>query len=148
METVEVADLGASSIVTLMLKQVLERNLADPEKCDLMKNRLLTVHVQVREMTATLSFESNRVRAENGAHGKADIVVAGDMKTLLAVAVGADPLGLIWKRKLRIRPKRWRGWIYGLRLVPLMQMGATPRYLKWLIKKGGRVAATDSVAGG
>jgi len=148
METVEVSDLGASSIVTLMLKQILDRNLMDPQKRALMNNRLLTVHVHVRLMAVTVSFEADRVRAENGAHGKPDIVITGDMQTLLSVAVGGDPLLLIWKRRLKVRPRRWRGWIYCVRLLLLMQVGQSPTYLLWLIRKDRRPTITDSAVSG
>ncbi len=135
MESVEVAELGRASIITLMVKQIMDRNLMDPRKRNVMRNRVLTVHIRVREMLTTVFFESNRVRAEDGAHGKPDMVIKGDMQTLLALALGASPLREILKRRLRIRLKRWRGWVYGLRLLFLMQLGDPPGYLRWMAAK-------------
>ena len=48
MESVEVAERGLASIVTLMLKQVLDRNLQDPRKRHVMKTgSLLYISVYV-----------------------------------------------------------------------------------------------------
>jgi len=135
METVEVAEPGGVSIVTLMLKQILDRNLQDPRKRHLMKSRLLTVQVRVRGMLTTLFFEANRVRAEEGAHGRPDIELEGDMRTLLDVALGASPVAAIVRRRLRLRLKRFRGWVYGLRFLLLVQLGEPPWVLRWMMKK-------------
>jgi len=132
MESVQVGECGHASIVTLMLKQVLDRNLQDPRKRNVMKNRELTVHVRVRKMQTTLCFESNRVRAEEGTHGRPDIELEGDMQTLLDVALGASPVRALFRGKLRLRLKRFRGVLYGLRLLLLMQLGRPPFYLRWL----------------
>jgi hypothetical protein len=135
MESVEVVEPGGVSIVTLMLKQVLDRNLQDPRKRHVMKNRLLTVRVRVRGMLTTLFFEADRVRAEEGGHGRPDMELEGDMQTLLSIALGASPIGAIFRKKLRLRLKRFRGWIYGLRFLLLMQLGQPPLYLRWMMKR-------------
>ena len=135
MESVEVIEPGGVSIVTLMLKQVLDRNLQDPRKRHVMKNRLLTVQVRVRGMLTTLFFEADRVRAEEGAHGRPDIELEGDMQTLLSIALGGSPVGAIFQRRLRLRLNRFRGGLYGLRLMLLMQLGRPPLYLRWMMKK-------------
>jgi hypothetical protein len=136
METVEVRESGKASIITLMIKQIMDRNLLDPQKRNLMRNRSLTVHIRVREMFTTVFFESTRVRAEDGVHGRPDIEIWGDMQSLLAIALGASPFRQLWKRRLGIRPRRWRGLLHGLRLLALMQLGPLPAYLRWLGKKG------------
>ncbi len=133
MQSVQIADAGRASIITLMLKQVLDRNLQDPRKRDVMKDRVLTVHVRVRNMRTTLCFDTDRVRAEEGAHGRADIELEGDMQSLLAVALGASPVRALIRRKIRLRLRRLRGWLYGLRLLLLMQLGRPPFYLRWLL---------------
>jgi len=136
MDAVQVSDSGGASIVTLMLKQVLDRNLQDPRKRNVMRSRQLTVHIRVRKMLTTLCFEVDRVRAEEGAHGRADIELEGDMPSLLAIAVGASPVRALLRRRIRIRLRRLRGWLYGPRLLLLMQMGRPPLYLRWLMAKG------------
>jgi len=135
MDAVEVREPGRASIITLMIKQVMDRNLLDPRKRQLMRNRALTVHLRVRDMRTTLFFEATRVRAEDGAHGKPDLEIVGDMKALLAVALGAGPLGEMWRGRLKIRPRRWRGIRYGARLLLMMQLGDPPFYLRWLVGK-------------
>lgn len=135
MESVQVSDCGGVSIVTLMLKQILDRNLQDPRKRHVMKNRLLTVHIRVRDMFTTLFFEADRVRAEEGAHGRPDIELEGDMQSLLAIALGGSPVQALLRRRIRIRLKRLRGGWYGLRLLLLMQLGRPPLYLRWLMKR-------------
>jgi len=135
METVEVAELGRVSVVTLMLKQVLDRNLKDPRKRNVMKNRMLIVQFRVREMVMTLFFEANRVRAEEGARSKPDIEIAGNMKTLLSIALGKSPLTALFRRQLRVRIKRLKGYLYILRVLLLMQLGKPPAYLRWLAAK-------------
>ncbi len=135
MDSVQVSDCGKVSIVTLMLKQVLDRNLQDPRKRNVMKNRMLTIHVRVRKMLTTLCFEADRVRAEEGAHGRPDIELEGDMQALLAIALGGSPVRALIQRKIRLRLKRFRGWLYGLRLLLLMQLGRPPIYLRWLMER-------------
>jgi len=132
METVEVVELGKASIITLMIKQVLDQNLLQPQKKSLMRERILTVHLRVREMLTTLFFEATRIRAEDGVHGKPDLEISGDMQSLLAIALGANPVRELWRRRLRIRPRRWRGILYAPRLLVLMQLGSPPAYLRWL----------------
>ncbi|MEW6444175.1 MAG: SCP2 sterol-binding domain-containing protein [bacterium] len=126
MQEVEVPDLGRASILTLMLKQILDRNLQDPRKRDRMRNKVLTVQLRVRRMLTTLFFEADRVRAEDGAHGRPNIEISGDMSSLLRVALGANPLRDILKRRLEVRLRGWRGWFFALRFLPLMQVGPSP----------------------
>ena len=141
MEAVEIAELGRVSVVTLMLKQVLDRNLQDPRKRNVMKNRMLVVQVRVREMVMTLFFEGTRVRAEEGARSKPDIEISGDMGALLSVALGGSPLLAVFRRKLKVRIRRLRGYFHILRLLLLMQLGKPPAYLRWLT---GKEPAKDS----
>lgn len=122
MVEVEVQDLGRSSILTLMVKQILDRNLGSPAKSGLMRNRLLTVRIRVSRMTTSLFFEASRIRAEDGAHGRPDIEISGDMSSLLSVALGASPLKALLRRRLRIRLRGWKGWLYALRFLSLMQI--------------------------
>lgn len=136
MESVEVVELGESSILTLMLKQILDRNLQDLQKSRVMQDRVLTVRVRAREMKTTLFFEANRVRAEDGEHGRPDVEIAGELPVLLSLALGASPLRAVLRRGLRVRLRRWRGWLYGLRLILMMQLGSPPAYLRLLARKG------------
>jgi hypothetical protein len=135
MESVDVGECGRVSIVTLMLKQILDRNLRDPRKRNVMKNRVLTVQIRVRKMLTTLFFEADRIRAEEGAHGKPDMELEGDMPTLLSIALGGSPVRAVLRRKLRLRLRRFRGWWYGLRFLLLMQLGQPPVYLRWLMER-------------
>lgn len=123
---VEVQDLGRSSILTLMVKQILDRNLRNPAKSGLMRNRLLTVRIQVRNMTTSLFFEASRVRAEDGGHGRPDLEIAGNMRSLLSVALGTNPLRAILHRHLRVRLRGWKGWLYVFRFLSLMQLDGRP----------------------
>lgn len=136
MESVEVVELGESSILTLMLKQILDRNLQDLQKSRVMQDRVLTVRVRARQMKTTLFFEANRVRAEDGEHGRPDIEIAGDLSVLLSLVLGASPLRAVLARRLRVRLRRWKGWLHGLRLIPMMQLGRPPAYLRLLARKG------------
>ena len=136
MEPVEVVELGENSILTLVLKQILDRNLQDMQKSRLMQDRVLTVRIRARQMKTTLFFEASRVRAEDGEHGRPDIEIAGDLSVLLSVALGASPLRAVLSRRLRVRLKRWRGCLYGLRLILMMQLGRPPAYLRLLVPKG------------
>jgi hypothetical protein len=136
MESVEIVELGETSILTLVLKQILDRNFQDPRKSRLMQDRVLTVRVRARQMKTTLFFEANRVRAEDGEHGRPDIEIAGDLSALLSVALGASPLRAVLSRRLRVRLRRWKGWLYGLRLILMMQLGGPPAYLRMLARKG------------
>ena len=133
MESVEVTELGRVNITTLMLKQILDQNLLDPQKNMVMANRILTVQIRVRDMITSLFFEMDRVRAEDGAHRRPDIEITGDMQTLLSLVLGANPLPAIWKRKLSFRPRRWKGWLYALRFLLLIQLSSPPVYLRWLL---------------
>ena len=138
MESVEVAELGRTSLLTLMLKQVLDRNLQDPYKSRAMRNRVLTVRVRARRMKTTLFFEANRVRAEDGTHGRPDLEIAGELPALLSLALGASAARAFLARRLRVRLKSWRGWVYVPRLMPVMQLGKPPSYLRLLVRRGRR----------
>jgi hypothetical protein len=136
MESVEVFELGKTSILTLMLKQILDRNLQDPRKSGVMKGRVLTVHVRARQMRTTLFFEANRVRAEDGAHGRPDIEIVGDMSVLLSISLGASPVRAVLARRMRVRPMGWKGLAYGLRLKLMMQLAGPPICLRLLARRG------------
>jgi|GEM_PF-2182901 hypothetical protein len=127
MVEVEVQDPGRSSILTLMVKQILDRSLANPAKSGLMRNRLLTVRIQVRNMTTSLFFEASRVRAEDGAHGRPDIEISGDMRSLLSIALGANPVWALLRRHMRIQLRGWKGWVHGLRFLSLMRVDGRPK---------------------
>lgn len=129
MESVEVIELGRSSILTLMLKQILDRNLQDPRKARLVRGRVFTVRVRAREMQTTLFFEADRVRAEDGTHGCPELEIAGDMPALLSIVLGASPVRTLLAGKMRVRPKRLKGWFYGVRLMRIMRLGASPSSL-------------------
>ncbi len=143
MKSVEIAELGRVSIIALMLQQILNRNLQDPEKCNLMKNRVLILRVQVLQMLTTVFFESDRIRLEDGAHGRPDIEIAGDMQTLLSVVLGANPLRYIFNRQLRFRPRGWKGWFCAPRILLIMQQGKPPACLRWLLEKTGKKEKVD-----
>lgn len=127
MVEVEVQDPGRSSILTLILKQILDRSLASPVKSGLMRNRLLTARIQVRNMTTSLFFEASRVRAEDGAHGRPDIEISGDMRSLLSIALGASPLRALLRRHMRIQLRGWKGWLHALRFLSLMRVEGRPK---------------------
>ena len=127
MEAVEVLELGRASILTLMVKQILDRNLQDPKKRELMGNRILTVRIRVRRMLTTLFFEASRIRAEDGAHGRPNIEISGELQSLLSIALGVHPLKAILKRRLRVRLRGWRGRLYALRFLPVRQLSAPSR---------------------
>lgn len=148
MESVEVTELGKSNIITLMIKQIMDRNLLDPRKRQVMMNRVLTVQIRVRQMLTTVFFESNRVRAEDGAHGSPDVEIQGDMQTLLDLALGASAFREILKRRLKVRPRRWRGWLYGLRLLVLMQLSYPPLLLRWLTGMKNKQKEKNAVGAG
>ena len=123
METVEVLEPGRASLLTLMLKQLLDRNLKDPRKSQAMQGRVLTVCVRARRMETTLFFEGDRIRAEDGAHGRPDLEVAGELHALLSVSLGAGPVRAVLARRLRVRPRSWRGWVHARRLMSLLRLG-------------------------
>ena len=127
MEAVDVPEMGRASILTLMVKQILDRNLQDPKKRELMGNRILMLRVRDRRMITTLFFEASRIRAEDGAHGRPNIEISGELQSLLSIALGVHPLKAILKRRLRVRLRGWRGWLYALRFLPLRQLSAPSR---------------------
>jgi len=135
MRAIEVHEPGKVNILALMLQQILDRNLQDPRKCRLMENRTFTVRIQVKEMVSTLFFEVDRIRLEEGAHGKPDIEIAGSMQIMIDIVLGANPLRSILRRHLRFRPRGWKGWFLAPRLLLLLQLGPPPAYLKWYLGK-------------
>lgn len=138
MERVELAEPGRASLLTLMLKQILERNLQDPRKSRAMRGRVLTVRVRTRRMKTTLFFENGRVRAEDGAHGRPDLEMAGEPSALFSVALGASLLRALVARRVQVRLRNWRGWTCALRLIPLLQVGGPPADLRLFARgKGG-----------
>ena len=136
MESVEVVEPGKTSILTLLLKQILDQNLRDPRRARVMQDRVLTVRVRAREMETTLFFEADRVRAEDGAHGRPDVEIAGTLPALLSIALGASPVRAALGRRMRIRPMRWKGWVYGLRLMRVMRLGRSASPVGLLTPRG------------
>jgi putative sterol carrier protein len=136
MESVEIPELGRASILTLMLKQVLDRNLQDPLKAQAMKNRVLTVRVRARSMKTTLFFEANRVRAEDGSHGKPDLEITGELPILLSLALGESPIRAFLTRRMRVRLRSWRAWIHAPRMISLMQLDRTASKARLLAGRG------------
>jgi hypothetical protein len=136
MESVEVVELGKTSILTLMLKQILDRNLQDPRKSGVMRDRVLTVRVRARQMQTTVFFEANRVRAEDGAHGRPDVEIVGAMSALLSVSLGASPVRAVLARKMRVRPMGWKGLAYGPRLMLMLQLAGPSICLRLLTRRG------------
>lgn len=123
MEPVEVLEPGRASLLTLMLKQLLDRNLTDPGKSRAMKGKVLTVCVRSRRMETTLLFEDGRIRAEDGSHRRPDLEVTGELAALLSVALGASPVRAVLARRLRVRPRSWRGWVHARRLMFVVRPG-------------------------
>lgn len=136
MESVEVGEPGRASLLTLMLKQILDRTLKDPRKSRALRGRVLTVRVRTARMKTTLFFEVSRVRAEDGAHGRPDLEVSGEWPALLSVSLGASPVRALFGRAVRVRPRSWKGWICAPRLMALMQPGRPPAHLR--LREGGR----------
>ncbi len=126
MERVELAEPGRASLLTLMLKQILERSLQDPRKSQAMRGRSLTVRVRSRRMKTTLFFEEGRVRAEDGAHGRPDLEIAGEPAALFSVALGAGLLRSLLARRIEVRLTSRRGWICAFRMIPLLRVGGAP----------------------
>jgi ubiquinone biosynthesis protein UbiJ len=123
MKPVEVLEPGKASLLTLMLKQLLDRNLNDPGKSRAMQGKVLTVCVRSRRMETTLHFEAGRIRAEDGYHGRPDLEVAGELPALLSVALGASPVQAVLARRLRVRPRSRRGWVHARRLMCVLRLG-------------------------
>jgi len=80
-----------------------------------------------RRMLTTLFFEASRIRAEDGAHGRPNIEISGELQSLLSIALGVHPLKAILKRRLRVRLRGWRGRLYALRFLPVRQLSAPSR---------------------
>lgn len=80
-----------------------------------------------RRMLTTLFFEASRIRAEDGAHGRPNIEISGELQSLLSIALGVHPLKAILKRRLRVRLRGWRGRLYALRFLSLRQLSAPSR---------------------
>ncbi len=123
MKSVEIPDPGRSSLLTLMLKRLLERNLQDPGKAGVTSARGLTVWVRTRRMETTLLFDTNGVRAEDGSRGRPDLVISGELPALLSLALGANVLGAVLSRRLRVRPRSWRGLFRARKLMHLVRVG-------------------------
>lgn len=123
MESVEVQEPGGTSLLTLMLKRLLDRSLQDPRMSRVMASRVLTVRVRTRKMATTLFFESDRILAEDGNRGRPDLEISGDLPSLLSLALGANPVRAVLARRLRVRPRSLRGWVYAPKLMRILRLG-------------------------
>ncbi len=110
MGSIEIAEAGREHVLTLLLKRVLERNLGEPVRGGLGEGRGLRVRVRSGEMASTFLFEGDRIRAESGSRGRADVEIAGGPAVLLAWIEGEEPLRVLIRRGLRVRGRGWRGW--------------------------------------
>ena len=132
METVQVSEPGKSSILTLVLKQIIDRNLKDPRKRRIIQGRCFKVVFNAGRMYTTLNFDKKTINAMEGKTEEADFSVSGDIRTFVELGTGASPLLPLIKRKIRFCFKGWRGFIVGLRIIGLLRPGKLPFYLRWL----------------
>jgi hypothetical protein len=123
MEPVEIPEPGRASLLTLMLKQLLDRNLKDPRKSEAMQGRVFSACVRARRMETTLFFEAGRIRVEDGAHGRPDLEVTGELPALLSMALGTSPVRAVLARRVRVRPRSWKGWVHAPRLMFVLRLG-------------------------
>ncbi len=135
MKTVEVAELGRASILTLMLKQLVDQNLRDQEKVGLVLGRSFTAVFRAGRMFTTLVFEGDKVSAREGQGDAPDLEVAGDMRTLLDLGIGRNLIVPLITRRLKVRLHGLRGLGLILRILGLMRLGRLPLYLKWLVPR-------------
>jgi hypothetical protein len=135
MDAVEVSDLGRSSILTLMIKQMLDQNLRDPEKVRLIRGRGFKAVFKASRMITTIVFEMGRVRIEEGRGPSPDLEIVGDIRTLLELGTGRNPLIPFIKRRLTLRFSRIHGLILTMRVLGLIRLGRLPLYLRALAHK-------------
>ena len=130
-QTVEVSDPGRSSILTLMIGQILAKNLLDPSKQALIRGKTFTTVIRAGRMTTSLVVDRGAIRVLEGRQGNADLELSGSIRTLLGLAVGESLLKALLRRELSFRVFALKGLLCGIYLTGLLRHTPLPAFLKW-----------------
>ncbi len=132
---IEMSEPGKSSILTLMLQHIIEKNLADPFKRALLRGRQFTTVIHAGRMKTLLAVGGGKIRLLDIVQSKPDLEVRGTIRALLDLAVGRSVLAALARRQISLRVALPRGlccWIY---VLGLLRQTPFPRYLTWLVRR-------------
>jgi hypothetical protein len=116
MSAVTIADPARMNLLGLILANLIERNLADPELRRRFDRLDGAVAVTAGRMAVTLRFARGSLSVERGAAEGARAAVSGTLETLMGLALGAGMVGPYLSGRLKAR-----GLLTLLRLKPLLR---------------------------
>lgn len=93
-------DQDHMSLLGLILRVILEKNLAKPSLSPLASGMRGIVHIRTGKMSATLCMEGEQWTLLPGLQGKASASVRGSLSAFTAAAVRKVPVGSILKGHL------------------------------------------------
>lgn len=115
---VKVAREDEASIMVLMLKRIIQKNLKDEKVVENIKNLKVSIVIKVGRMRATLYFKEGEITLENGEIESPSAEIEGSLKSFLNIALGRNFVVPMIMRELKIR-----GNILNLlKLLPLMNL--------------------------
>ncbi len=116
MPEVIVEDVGALNLVALMIREIINKNLQNPNKLKLTKRLNCTLVLKASRMSMTVIFKNGEVFLRNGASPKPTVYIEADLGEFLNIGVGGSYIIPLITGKLKIRGIRlWK-------LLPILKL--------------------------
>lgn len=116
MPEVIVEDVGGLNLVALMIRELINRNLQDPNKIKLTEHLSCTLVVKGSRMATTVIFKNGKVFLKNGAAQKPTIYIEAGLGEFLNIGVGGSYITALITGRLKVRGiKLWK-------LLPILKL--------------------------
>ena len=99
---VKIENIESMSIMGLILKTILERNLAIPKKYKKVQNLNATYNVRAGRMKANISFNNGEISISKGFAPDAIASVEGTLDAFMKVGTGGEFVTPFLMRKLKV----------------------------------------------
>lgn len=120
MESIRIDQPGRMNLLGYLLRSILQRGATRDRGRRQLRRLRGRIEIGGSEMRVGLAGANGEVVISAGAIAQADARVHADLRTLLALSLGGNPLGPLLSGRLRVRGKVWR-------LLPLLRLMKGPR---------------------
>lgn len=94
-------DISRASIMVLMLKRIMEKNLQNTEIKDKIKNINMSVVLKTGKMTCTVVFKDGEIEILNARIENPSCYIEGSLSDFLNIGLGRYPVVSFLKRKVK-----------------------------------------------
>ncbi len=116
MPEVIVDDLGSLNLAALITRELINKNLQDPDKSKLIRHLNCTLVLKASRMKMTVIFKDGEVYLENGAAPKPTVYIEAGLNDFLNIGVGGSYITALITGRLKIRGiKLWK-------LLPILKL--------------------------